>query len=178
MLTLGLLNTYDKIKILDAHYRSIARAAPICYAYGFSLVLYDYPYKMSCSELVEFISKKTTIGNSGKYLKLLYQEQHFFIFNLKDHGIPSLFGKLIATTSHPDIKKKINHMSIINGFLNNKSYIFLVGLGRKGLPKEIINQAIYHLDITNKGISLETCTAIGSIPTMIYYLMKKYNKEK
>lgn len=173
MLTLGLLNTYDKIKILDAHYRSIARAAPICYAYGFSLALFDYPYNMNNYELVEFISKKTTIGKSGEYLKKLYDEQHLFVLKLNKDRIPSLFGKLIATTSHPNTKKKLNYVSMIDGYFNNKSYIFLVGLGRKGLPKEIMNQSIYHFDITNKGIPLETCTAIGSIPTMIYYLIKK-----
>lgn len=73
MFTLGIVNTYDKIKILDAHYRSIARAAPICYAYNFSLALFDFPFNMNLSELVNFVSNNTTIGNNGKYLFLLHE---------------------------------------------------------------------------------------------------------
>lgn len=169
MLTLGILNTYDKLKILDAHYRTIARAAPICYAYGFSLALYDFPYKMSTIELVNFISEKTTIGNSGKYLEMLHKKQHLFVSDLPKNGFSSHFGKIIITTSHPDKNKKLEPIEVANGILKNQSYLFLVGLGRKGLPKKIIERAKYHLDITSQEISLETCTAIGAIPTMIYY---------
>lgn len=38
MLTLGIVNTYDKLKVHDAHYRSIARAA--------------------CSETMQYIKSK------------------------------------------------------------------------------------------------------------------------
>lgn len=51
MLTLGIVNTYDKIKLHEAHYRSIARAAPVAYAFGFNLALFDYPFRMSAEEL-------------------------------------------------------------------------------------------------------------------------------
>lgn len=74
MLTLGIVNTYDKIKVLDAHYRAIARAAPICHAFGFHLALYDFPFKMTAEELVAFVMEKTTIGESGSYLKILYEK--------------------------------------------------------------------------------------------------------
>ncbi|WP_292352327.1 DUF531 family protein, partial [Methanomethylovorans sp. PtaU1.Bin093] len=69
MLTMGIINTYDKIKVLDAHYRAIARAAPICHAFGFRLALYDFPFNMTAEELVEYVTDKTTIGESGKYLR-------------------------------------------------------------------------------------------------------------
>ena len=36
-----------------------------------------------------------------------------------------------------------------------------------GLPRDVFNFCRYHLDITKRGISLETCTAIGVIPTVI-----------
>jgi hypothetical protein len=45
-----------------------------------------------------------------------------------------------------------------------KPLFILIGLGRKGLPKEYFEMASYHLDITDgKGISFETCTAIGAV---------------
>ena len=50
MLTLGIVNAYDKMKVLDAHYRAIARAAPICHAFGFHLALYDFPFKMTAEQ--------------------------------------------------------------------------------------------------------------------------------
>ncbi|MBE0524051.1 MAG: DUF531 family protein, partial [Methanosarcinales archaeon] len=48
-----------------------------------------------------------------------------------------------------------------------RSYLLLLGLGHKGLPKDLFERARYHLDITGKSISLETCTAIGAIPAML-----------
>ena len=45
-----------------------------------------------------------------------------------------------------------------------KPLLILIGLGRKGLPKEYFEMAAHQLDITDgKGISFETCTAIGAI---------------
>ena len=115
MLTLGIVNTYDKIKLHEAHYRSIARAAPVAYAFGFNLALFDYPFKMNAEELMNFVKDKT-------------------------------LSELI--------KKK-------------KSYLFLIGLGHKGLPAELFERAQYHLDITGMGVSFETCTAIGAVPAVI-----------
>jgi len=40
-------------------------------------------------------------------------------------------------------------------------------LGHKGLPAELFEIAKYHIDITSKGVSLETCTAIGAVPAVI-----------
>ncbi|OPY19506.1 MAG: hypothetical protein A4E23_01203 [Methanomethylovorans sp. PtaU1.Bin073] len=167
MLTMGIINTYDKIKVLDAHYRAIARAAPICHAFGFRLALYDFPFNMTAEELVEYVTDKTTIGESGKYLRLLYEKGHFFVFDLPKKGFQPQFGTVIVTTSKPEKKRAITPDEIANGILRKSSYLLLVGLGRKGLPKEMFEQAPLHLDITSAGISLETCTAIGCIPAYI-----------
>lgn len=167
MLTMGIVNMYDKIKIVDAHYRAIARAAPICYAYGFSLALFDFPFKMDKDELVDFVMDKTTIGDSGKYLDLLNKEHHLFVSDLPPKGFPAHFGSVVTTTSKPYPQKVLTPLDVAAGNMRKKSYMFLVGLGRKGLPKDLFERAEYHLDITTKGISLETCTAIGAIPTQI-----------
>jgi hypothetical protein len=39
----------------------------------------------------------------------------------------------------------------------------LFGLGPKGLPSELFEIGNAHFDVTGKGKSLETCTAIGSV---------------
>jgi len=34
----------------------------VAYAFGFNLALFDYPFKMSAEELMNFVKDKTTIG--------------------------------------------------------------------------------------------------------------------
>jgi len=178
MLTLGIVNTYDKIKVLDAHYRAIARAAPICHAFGFHLALYDFPFKMSAEELVAYVMEKTTIGESGSYLKILYEKNHLSVSDLPKKGFPSQFGEIVITTSKPDPKKQVTPVNIAKEALRSRSFLFLVGLGHKGLPRELFERGKYHLDITCKGLSLETCTAIGAIPAHLSGLMANLETKK
>ena len=167
MLTLGIVNTYDKIKIHEAHYRSIARAAPVAYAFGFNLALFDYPFRINAGELVELVKDRTTIGGSGKYLAELFGTGRFFVFDLPEKGFQPQFGSPVVTTSHPDKKKMIRLPALIEHIKKKKSFLFLIGLGHKGLPPVLFEMAQYHLDITSKGVPLETCTAIGAIPAVI-----------
>jgi len=167
MLTIGIVNTYDKIKLHEAHYRSIARAAPVAYAFGFNLAFFDYPFKMSAEELMNFVKDKTTIGSSGKYLEELFRAGRFFVFDLPEKGFQPQYGATVATTSHPAKDKAISVDSLTELVNKKKSFLFLIGLGHKGLPQELFELAQYHLDITGKGISLETCTAIGAVPSII-----------
>ncbi len=178
LLTLGIVNTYDKIKVLDAHYRAIARAAPICYAFGFSLALFDFPFKMTADELVEYVTDKTTIGESGKYLKMLHEKRHLFVFDLPKKGFQSQLGSVVVTTSKPEKKLSITTEAIADDIIHNKSFLILVGLGRKGLPKDLFSLAKHHLDITSQGVSLETCTAIGCIPAHIMGIVHTKNSGK
>src|SRR3990170_671732 len=167
MLTLGIVNTYDKIKLHEAHYRSIARAAPVAYAFGFNLALFDYPFKLTAEELVVFVKDKTTIGSSGKYLEKLFRDGRFFVFDLPEKGFQPQFGAPVVTTSHPSKDKELHLQELAELIEKKKSFLFLIGLGHKGLPAELFDMARHHLDITSKGVSLETCTAIGDVPAAI-----------
>jgi len=167
MLTIGIVNTYDKIKLHEAHYRSIARAAPVAYAFGFNLALFDYPFKMSAEDLMNFVKDKTTISSSGKYLDELFRAGRFFVFDLPEKGFQPQYGAPVVTTSHPANDKAVSVDSLSELVNKKKSFLFLIGLGHKGLPQELFELAQYHLDITEKGISLETCTAIGAVPAII-----------
>lgn len=178
MLTLGIVNTYDKIKIHEAHYRSIARAAPVAYAFGFNLALFDYPFKMNAEELVDFVKDKTTIGRSGKYLEELFRMGRVFVFDLPEKGFQPQFGSVVVTTSHPEKEKRINLDTLVEYIDKKKSFLFLIGLGHKGLPEELFETAQYHLDITSKGVSLETCTAIGAVPAVISGCAEKMKRQK
>ncbi len=178
MLTLGLYNTYDKVKVVEAHYRGIARGAPIAYAYGFNLALVGFPYDFGKQELVEFVKDNTTIGASGLYLQKLHDEKRLYVMDIPEKGFPAHFGALVATTSHPDKKKSASAEEIAEMMARNKPLFILIGLGRKGLPKEYFEMARYHLDITDgKGISLETCTAIGAIAARLYTIVEYKKKD-
>jgi len=179
MLTLGLFNTYDKVKVVEAHYRGIARGAPIAYAFGFNLALVGFPYDFGQQELVEFVKDNTTIGASGLYLQKLYDEKRLFVMDVPEKGFPAQFGSLVVTTSRPEKKKSVSANEIAGMMAKNKSLFILIGLGRKGLPKEYFEMSQYQMDITDgQGISLETCTAIGAIAAKLSTLAGPKNIEK
>ncbi len=162
MLTLCLVNTYDKLKLHEIHLRSIARAAPLCYAFGLHLALMDFPFWESEGEMVSQVCEYTTIGESGKYLEMLLEKgKVHLVEGLK--SLPAQFGEVVATTSKPDPEKRVT----IEQIFSFQSTTFLMGLGRRGLPKKIMKKAKYHWDVTMKGVSLETCTAMGVIVAIV-----------
>ncbi|ADT84760.1 DUF531 domain-containing protein [Thermococcus barophilus] len=179
MLTLALYNSYDPKKVHEAHLRAIARAAPICYAFDFHLALIGFPFNEKPLDLSEKISENTTIGEGGKYLLELAKKNKFHLLEFPKRGFPPQFGTIIATTRKPDEHKEISAIEVAKRALKGESFMLIVGLGRHGLPEEIFKLAEYHLDITDgKRISLETCTAIGSIPTKIRTLMEALKWKK
>ncbi len=160
MITLCLVNTYDKLKLHEAHLRSIARIAPICYAFDFHLALYDFPFWKKEEEVVKDVCEYTTIGEGGRYLRELYERGKVHIID----SFESRFGEVIATTSNPEESKRIS----LEDVAELRSAIFLFGLGRKGLPKDVLKKAKYHFEATGKNVSLETCTAIGVVAALIW----------
>ncbi|ASJ06119.1 DUF531 family protein [Thermococcus pacificus] len=172
MLAIGLYNTYDPKRLHEAHLRAIARAAPIAYAYGFHLALVGFPLEGKPMEVAEEISSHTTIGEGGKYLVELAQNNRFHLLEFPRKGFPPQFGTIVATTRKPSGEKEITPVELAERALGGESFLLLIGLGRHGLPKEIFKTACHHMDITGKRVSLETCTAIGAIPARISTLME------
>ena len=171
-LTLALYNTYDPKKLHEAHLRAIARAGPVAYAYGFHLALVGFPLEGSPRDVAEKISEHTTIGESGRYLLELAARNHLHLLQYPKRGFPPQFGTPIATTRKPDKKREISPLELAERALRDESFFLLVGLGRHGLPREIFKIAKYHMDITGRKVSLETCTAIGAIPARISTIME------
>ncbi len=159
MFVLCLVNTYDKLKLHEIHLRSVARAAPLCYAFGLHLALLDFPFWKDESEIVTAVREYTTIGEHGRYLEELNKSGRFHLVE----KIPAHFGVPIATTSKPDRRKSIDFENI----LSLPSATFLMGLGRKGLSGKVMKKAKYHWDVTHRGISMETCTAMGVIAALV-----------
>ncbi len=168
MLTLCLVNTYDRIRLHEIHLRTIARAVPLCHAFDFHLALMYFDFWDSEQALVSDVRDYTTIGEKGLYAEKLLERGWI---HLIDNIQPQL-GEVVATTSKPDGNKRLD-IDDLRGLLS-ESAVFLVGLGRKGLPEKLKKRAKYHLDITFRGISLETCTAIGAILTHLHLLKGRY----
>ncbi len=157
------MNTYDKLKLHEIHLRSIARAIPLCYAYNFHLALYDFPFWKDVRELIEDVVNYTTIGYPDYAYSLLEKNRIHLIDKFHAH-----FGDLIATTPNPDSKKALSFEEMVR-VISKRSTTFLIGLGRKGLPKDLMEKARYHFEVTGRGVNLETCTAMGVIATTIHF---------
>ena len=169
MIVICLVNTYDKLKLHEIHLRSIARAAPLCYAFNMHLALMDFPFWRKPGDVAEEVSEYTTIGEGGKYLIKLAEEGRLHLID----RLPAHFGVSVATTSKPDQRKALtfDELSTLG------SATFLIGLGRRGLPANILKSSRYHLDVTQQGVSLETCTAIGAIAMLLAIkVVKKWRK--
>ncbi|BAD86227.1 hypothetical protein, conserved, DUF531 family [Thermococcus kodakarensis KOD1] len=171
-LTLALYNTYDTKRLHEAHLRAIARAAPIAYAYGFHLALVGFPLDGKPMEIAEEVSRHTTIGDGGKYLQELAKANKFHLLEFPKKGFPPQFGTPVATTRKPWPEKEITPLDLTREALSGRSFLLLIGLGRHGLPEEIFKIARYHMDVTGKRTSLETCTAMGAIGARIATYME------
>jgi hypothetical protein len=154
----GLFNTYEGKKLKDAHIRAVARAAPLCVAYGFKLGLFNFPFKDS-KELKLKVENQTLIRDVGKYIRILIENNWLLIMDSPSSSFLADDGVLIVTTSKPDMGKKTSLEEALK--INAPCFYFLIGLGSGGLPKKILRLSKYHVELTGGNISLETCTAMG-----------------
>lgn len=174
-LTLAIYNSYDPRKFHEAHRRSLARAGPIAFAFDCNLATFGFPYDSELKtslDIAAWLTKTTTIGQHGQYLLQLAQAGRFSNFPFMERGFPPQLGTIVITTCHPDPKKAIDVAFIVQLLRQRQSVCLLFGVGTKGLPKKMFELGTYHLDITaGRGISLETCTALGAVPSSIMTLL-------
>ncbi|MCK5773325.1 MAG: DUF531 family protein, partial [Thermoplasmata archaeon] len=141
--------------IKPTHTRAVARAAPLCVAYDLDLALLGFPTN-DLQVFIKQIRADTNVGEGGRYLDQLFTEERITLINCTWKDPPKDYPALpVATTSKPDVKK----MDIPSG----EKLCMIMGLGKKGLPPSLINDARYHLELTGRNIPLETCTAMGAI---------------
>jgi hypothetical protein len=156
-ITLGLFNTYTGKSLQVAHIRAVARASPLCYAFNLNLCLFGFPIE-DVLEIVSRVENETRVGESGMYIRRLFEEDSLFIKEVPDTHFIKDIGELVATTSRPDNKKRVGLENIKK---ESRPYCLLIGLGSQGLPKSILKTCKRHIEITGKDIPLETCTAMG-----------------
>ncbi|PKK81720.1 MAG: DUF531 domain-containing protein [Thermoplasmata archaeon HGW-Thermoplasmata-2] len=173
-LTIALYNNYDPVKFAEAHRRALARAAPIALAFDCNLATFGFPYERELRtpvDVAKWVADSTTIGEGGKYFIELTEKGRFSNFPFPDKGLPPQLGEVIVTTRKPDERKSVDARWVAEGMLCGKSLCLLFGLGPHGLERKWFDAAPHHLDITGKRYSLETCTAIGAVPSVIHAYM-------
>lgn len=177
--TLGLYDTYEG-SIKPIHIRTLARAAPLCAAYGLDLALIGFPIP-SLDDFITKAKKDTTIGKSGSYLQFLHKQHRIHHYPCSKQKMPKLPEDRIAvaTTAHPDEDKSINITDIFKSFHKDSEnkIIVIMGLGKKGLPPSILEQIEYHMELTGLHVPLETCTAMGMIAMKMHEVIQKQRKK-
>ena len=169
-LTLALYNSYDPVRLAEAHRRALARAAPVALAYDANLTILGFPLDRELRtpvEVARWIATTTSIGKDGELLLQLAEAGRFQVFDLPKKGLPPQLGTVVATTSKPDAARRVDPRWAAKELSRGRSLCMLFGLGPKGLPRDTIDMARHHLDVTRKGVALETCTALGAVPAAI-----------
>ncbi len=174
-LTLALYNSYDPVRLAEAHRRALARAAPVALAYDANLATLGFPFDRELrtpAEVAAWLSTTTSIGKGGELLVRLADEGRFTVFEMLKKGFPPQLGTVVATTSRPEPSRRVDAGWAAGELAAGRSLCMLFGLGPKGLPREVIGFSRHHLDVTRKGVALETCTALGAVPAAIHEALR------
>jgi len=177
---IALYNSYDKLKLCPAHRRALYRAAPIAYANSCNLLCVDFPLKElsydNTIDLATQLASDTTIGKNGEYLIQLAKENRLYFVKSNKNSLSPQYGKLVVCTSKPNPAKKISARRLMRMIKRGHSCVFLIGLGRQGLPKAFFEHSELQFDVTGQNIPLETCTAISAVTMEISALLREYEK--
>jgi len=176
-LTLVLYNSYDPIKFTEAHRRALARAAPIAFWLNCNLAVLDFPFPSELrtpKEISDFICDSTSIGKGGQYLEELAKAGRFMHLDMPKNGFPPQLGLVVLTTSRPWEDRAVDCDFVAGELAKGRSVCLVFGLGPRGVKDSFFELCRQHLDVTDQGIPLETCTALASVPVRIMTLLGKY----
>jgi hypothetical protein len=174
-LTMGLYNSLDQVKLAEAHRRALARAAPVAAAFDCNLAVFGFPFDKELRtpmEIAEWLVTTTSIGQGGDWIVKLASEGRFNSFPLPRGGFPPQLGKVVIATRKPRKELSIAPVEASDMLDQGRSLLLVFGLGPRGLPQKVMDMGMFHLDLTGRGISFETCTAIGAAPAIIHALRK------
>jgi hypothetical protein len=174
--TIAIYNSYDPRVFREAHRRILARAGPLAMAYDLNLATLGFPFPKDLrlpTELADWVASTTSIGEDGSYLKELTGKGRFQSFPYPARGLPPQLGLPVLTTCDPDPGKRMEMEQLVSLLARGQSMCLIFGAGPKGVPKEMRELAMYHLDITFNGHSLETCTALGAVTGALAHLIRR-----
>jgi hypothetical protein len=149
---IGLVDTYEGA-IGTAHLRALARLAGVAHGFGLDIALIGWPAQ-DLAELCERAEKES--GTAGvNHLMGLLAEDRILGISVED-ALEGAAGHPIATTHQP-----------AGGSVDLSTYdaslCLLMGLGRQGLPKRVLEGCADQFELTGIGASLETAVAMGAI---------------
>lgn len=167
--TLGLHNSYDKLRFAEAHRRAVCRAAALAWAFDWNLATFGFPFDQADgptgtdAELAAWLADSTTIGEQGRYLEDLAGAGRFATHPMPDPGFPPQLGRVVVATRDVDPDRSLAVPDLAEALASGRSHLVLFGLGPRGLPAEVPVEADAHLDVTGRGRVLETATAMGAV---------------
>lgn len=183
-LTLGLYNCYDPVRFHDIMRRTLARAAPVCLAYDCNLATFGFPFDegrrretrnpdapdlRTPAEVAEFIVGSTSISAADVPLRTLAEAGRFHLFDFpRKGGFPPQLGRPVTTSEHPQSKAEaVTPRQVAQELQRGRSQLVIVGLGPRGLPKEVLGNVGHCLELTGRNVGLETATVLGALPAVV-----------
>lgn len=184
-LTIGLYNSYDPTRFVEAHRRALARAGATAWAFEANLVAFGFPFEHLAQregeefdpgqpvKIADWVADTTTIGSEGEHYVDLAEAGRFHIEEHPRRGFPPQYGTTVLATSRVPHAENTPTKDLVQMLASGRPLLLVIGLGPHGFPKRIEKHAKLRWDITDKGISLETCTALGAAPAILHALLKE-----
>lgn len=179
--TLGLYNCYDPKQWHEIMRITLARAGPVAAAFDCDLATFGFPFEQARArgakstdalrapeDVARFVAEGTSIGEGGEQFGQLVRAGRFRIHPFPEAGaFPVRLGRVVATTPSPAPAKARTPLDVAKELEAGKDHLIVYGLGPRGLPADVLARAPAHLEITGKGIPMETATALGALPAML-----------
>lgn len=181
-LTLGLYNCYDPKQWHDIMRITLARVGPVALAFECDVATFGFPFAQARrrgsktteglgtgQDIAAFVVEGTSIGEGGELFQDLVDAGRFHMHPFPGtEGFPARLGRVVATTPSPDPAKALTPLQIARELAAGRDQLMLYGLGPRGLPREVLQGAPHHLEITGRGLSMETATALGALPALLF----------
>lgn len=181
-LTLGLYNCYDPKQWHEVMRLTLARIGPVAMAFDADVVTFGFPFEQARArgakstdplrtpaDIAAFVAEGTSIGENGTHFAELVAARRFTPHPFPPDGaFAAKLGRLVATTPSPAAAKATTPLDVARALAAGHDQLLLFGLGPRGLPPAALDHAAVHLELTGKGISLETATALGALPALLH----------
>lgn len=181
-LTLGLYNSYDRTRFAEAHRRALARIGAVAAAFDCNLVTFGFPFDRLREDepeaeaieardprtVAKWVADSTTIGAGGRYFVELAEAGRFHIEDIPAKGFPPQYGTPVLATSRDPDGTDDGGRRLAERLLRGESLLLVIGLGPHGFPRSLEKVVRDRWDLTGRGLSLETCTAMSAAPAILH----------
>lgn len=170
--TVGLWNGYDKHVMREPHRRAISRAGAVAAAFECNLALLGFPLPEDVKTpeaLARWAGERTSIGQGAAYFVEIARGGRVALFGYPHGGFPPQLGAPVATTSKPRPGRAAALADLGARVRGGESLLLVFGVGPHGLPEAARGACEVDFDVSGRGYSLETATALGAVTAAIWY---------